>query len=111
MPRSTQRMRRHVARRRLRTGLPAALLALAFVAGLAAAAPHSVHHLGEEREGQPPDCPAALAWGAAAGADCPVVTGVSGPPVETDRVSAELPFHSPTASFSARPGRAPPALF
>ena len=94
--------------RRLRRALPAALLALAFLAALVAAAPHSVHHLGQELERLAPGCPAALAWAATSGADCPTVTQVLPVPAETDRVSAELPFHSPTASLSPRPGRAPP---
>ena len=102
MPRNAQRMRRHVARRRLRTALPAALLALAFLTGLVAAAPHSVHHLGQELERQAPACPAALAWNAASGADCPAVALVLQAPAETDRISADLPQHSPTTPISVR---------
>ena len=110
MPRGADLMRRHGARRRLRTALPAALLALAFLAGLVAAAPHSVHHLGQELEAQGPACPAALAWNAASGADCPFVALVLQAPAETDRISADLPHHSPTPSISVRSGRAPPVL-
>jgi len=85
------------------------LLALAFAASLAAAAPHSVHHLGQELERQPVVCPAALAWASAGGADCPVTAALLTFPVETDHVSPDfpaLPCSPPAAPYR---GRAPPA--
>ncbi len=97
-------------RPRIRRALPAALFAIAFVGSLAASAPHSVHHLGQELERQPVACPAALAWGAASGADCPATAEVLQAPAETDRLSAEPSDLLPTIPIPARPGRAPPAL-
>ncbi len=94
--------------RRFWRALPPALLALAFVAGLAAAAPHSVHHLGEELEHRLVECPGVLAWLAASGTDCPAPIAGLVPPIEVERFTIELTFRSPSPLLSPHQGRAPP---
>ncbi len=94
--------------RRFRRALPAVLLAVAFVAGLAAAAPHSVHHLGQELEQQPVACPAALAWATAFGVDCPPHEAGPPPPQDGAQLSPDTPDSLPLSRALTQPGRAPP---
>ena len=101
-------IRRHVARRRLRTALPAALLALAFLGALVAAAPHSVHHIREEGNGRPVDCPGVLAWSSASGADCPQHEAGPPPPPDAPQLSPDSPDSLPLSRALTQPGRAPP---
>ena len=96
--------------KRLRRWLPRAVVAAAFAAGLAAAAPHSVHHLGEEAERQRTDCPGVLAWAAATGADCPAPAITLDAPAEIDRISLPGPTVPPAVSVATPFGRAPPPL-
>jgi hypothetical protein len=96
------------ALRRVRRALPAALIAAAFLVGLSAAAPHSVHHLGQEAGQGVASCPAALAWAAASGADCPAAIIGPGPSTEADCIVAELTIPSPIPPLALHQGRAPP---
>jgi hypothetical protein len=90
--------------------LPAVLVAAAFLAGLAAAAPHSVHHLGEDREQRQPECLGVLAWAAATCADCPASAITLDAPPETNALCTERFDHRPSCLVFARPCRAPPKL-
>ena len=96
--------------RRVRRALPPALLALAFLAGLAAAAPHSVHHLGEELEHQPVECAGALAWVAASGADAAPEEESLDAPAETEWVSRDDVHYALISLGTSLRGRSPPIL-
>ncbi len=96
------------ALRRVRRGLPAALIAAAFLFGLSAAAPHSVHHLGQEAGKKAATCPGAQAWAAASGADCPAMIVGPGVWAEADGIIAELTLSSPIPPLAHHQGRAPP---
>ncbi len=101
--------RRHTWRRLWRA-LPAALVALAFVAGLAAAVPHSVHHLGEAEEQRQPECLGVLAWATATGTDCPAPAVTLDAPTEIDRIYHLGSILPPPVSVATPLGRAPPFL-
>jgi len=96
------------ALRRVRRALPAALIAAAFLLGLSAAAPHSVHHLGQEAGQKAATCPAAQAWASASGADCPAMIAGPGVSPEADGIIAELILPSPIPPLALHQGRAPP---
>jgi hypothetical protein len=96
------------ALRRVCRALPAALIAAAFLFGLSAAAPHSVHHLGQEAGQKVATCPAALAWATASGADCPAPVVGPGPSIEADVFTADVTLLSPIPPLALHQGRAPP---
>ena len=84
-------------------------MALAFAGGLAAAAPHSVHHLTEELQHHPPECPGVLAWTAASGADCPAAILEGDTPAMAGRITPDEPLFAPAAPHALPLGRSPPA--
>lgn len=94
--------------RQPRRCLPAALVAAAFAMGVVAAAPHSVHHLGEEGEHRTVECPGLLAWTAAGSADCVSPAESLQAPVQAGRLIAEAPAHPRSARRWRPAGRSPP---
>ena len=93
--------------KRVWRALPAALLAVGLVTGLAAAATHSVHHLGKA-QGQQPECLGVLAWAAGVGTDGPASAVTLDPPTEIDRISHPGSTLPPPVSVATPLGRAPP---
>jgi len=94
-------------RRRLRAAAISVWIGL-FTCGLAAAAPHSVHHIGHEKDARPAECPGVAAWSFASAADCPAIDALIVTPLRPLSIVSVARCSPPILRPLARPGRAPP---